>query len=138
MNAPHFFNYRLSNTVQDHKPILPVLTMCAGIMKTEVFNSGIRFSIPTRGYKPLDLGNRIDLEQFHFCQVWRQFIEETTLLLPGKADKKKAQKIDEYRDKIPLAWRFYQRQIEKGTDPRKAELKAVKRFYPGDKNSSLL
>ncbi len=34
------------------------------------------------------------------------------------------------------AWRFFQREIEKGSDPRKAELKAVKKVYPGDKNSS--
>ena len=68
--------------------------------------------------------------------MWRQFIEETTLLLPGKRIKRKLKKIDEYREKIPLAWRFYQREIERGTDPRKAELKAVKRVYPGDKNSS--
>ncbi|MGB6064048.1 MAG: hypothetical protein WBG50_04530 [Desulfomonilaceae bacterium] len=49
---------------------------------------------------------------------------------------RKLQKIDEYRDKIPLAWRFYQREIEKGTDARKAEVKAVKAVYPKDKNSS--
>src|SRR5208283_5607166 len=49
---------------------------------------------------------------------------------------RKLKKWDEYKDKIPLAWRFYQREIESGTDPRKAELKAVKKVYPGDKNSS--
>ncbi len=49
---------------------------------------------------------------------------------------RKLKKWDEYKDKIPLAWRFYKRQIEKGTDSRKAELQAVKRFYPSDKNSS--
>jgi hypothetical protein len=49
---------------------------------------------------------------------------------------RKLQKIDEYKAKIPVAWRHYQREIQKGTDPRKAELKAVKAVYPGDKNSS--
>lgn len=49
---------------------------------------------------------------------------------------RKLKKWDEYRDKIPLAWRFCQREIERGTDSRKAELKAVKLVYPGDKNSS--
>src|SRR5208283_5271621 len=49
---------------------------------------------------------------------------------------RKLQKIDEYRKKIPIAWRHYQREIKKGTDPRKAELKAVKAVYPKDKNSS--
>jgi len=49
---------------------------------------------------------------------------------------RKLNKIDEYRKKIPLAWRHYQRLIQEGTDPRKAELKAVKAVYPGDKNSS--
>jgi hypothetical protein len=50
--------------------------------------------------------------------------------------QRKSKKIDEYIEKIPLAWRFYQREIKKGIDPRKAELQAVKRVYPGDKNSS--
>jgi hypothetical protein len=50
--------------------------------------------------------------------------------------KRKLKKMDEYREKIPVAWRFYQREIERGEDPRKAELKAVKIVYPGDKNSS--
>ncbi len=50
--------------------------------------------------------------------------------------QRKLKKWDEYKDKIPLAWRFYQREIERGTDPRKAELKAIKRVYPSDKNSS--
>src|SRR5208283_3624645 len=45
-------------------------------------------------------------------------------------------KMDEYRKKIPLAWSHYHREIQKGTDPRKAELKAIKAVYPGDKNSS--
>lgn len=49
---------------------------------------------------------------------------------------RKLNKIDEYRKKIPLAWRHYQREIEKGTDKRRAELKALKMVYPGDKNSS--
>jgi len=49
---------------------------------------------------------------------------------------RKLNKIDEYRKKIPLAWRHYQREIQKGTDARKAELKAVKAVYPRDKNSS--
>jgi len=49
---------------------------------------------------------------------------------------RKLQKIHEYNVKIPIAWRHYQREIEKGTDPRKAELKAVKAVYPKDKNSS--
>jgi hypothetical protein len=49
---------------------------------------------------------------------------------------RKLKKMDEYREKLLPAWRFYQREIEKGTDPRKAELQAVKRVYPGDKNSS--
>jgi hypothetical protein len=49
---------------------------------------------------------------------------------------RKLRKRDEYREKIPLAWRFYQREMEKGTEARKAELQAVKRVYPGDKNSS--
>jgi hypothetical protein len=50
--------------------------------------------------------------------------------------QRKLKKMDEYREKLLPAWRFYQRAIEKGIDPRKAELKAVKRVYPGDKNSS--
>ncbi|MGO9568256.1 MAG: hypothetical protein ACLP5H_12015 [Desulfomonilaceae bacterium] len=57
--------------------------------------------------------------------------EEKTLQKP-----RKLQKIDEYRKKIPIAWRHYQREIQKGTDPKKAELKAVKAVYPKDKNSS--
>jgi hypothetical protein len=50
--------------------------------------------------------------------------------------KRKLKKMDEYAEKIPVAWRFYQMEIRKGEDPRKAELKAVKIVYPGDKNSS--
>ena len=50
--------------------------------------------------------------------------------------QRKLKKWDEYVEKIPVAWRFYQRDIESGTEVRKAELKAVKRVYPGDKNSS--
>ena len=50
--------------------------------------------------------------------------------------QRKLKKMDEYREKLLPAWRFYQRAIEKGTDPRKAELQAVKRVYPSDKNSS--
>jgi hypothetical protein len=50
--------------------------------------------------------------------------------------QRKLKKMDEYREKILPAWRFYQREIEKGTDPRKAELQAVKKVYPRDKNSS--
>jgi hypothetical protein len=50
--------------------------------------------------------------------------------------QRKLKKIDEYREKIPLAWRFYQRAVETGIEPRKAELQAVKRVYPGDRNSS--
>ncbi len=57
--------------------------------------------------------------------------EEKTLQKP-----RKLQKIDEYKAKIPIAWRHYQREIQKGTDTRKAELKAVKALYPKDKNSS--
>jgi len=49
---------------------------------------------------------------------------------------RKLNKIEEYRKKIPIAWSHYQREIQKGTDPRKAELKAVKAVYPKDKNSS--
>ncbi len=49
---------------------------------------------------------------------------------------RKLQRIDEFKNKIPIAWRHYQREIQKGTDTRKAELKAVKAVYPGDKNSS--
>lgn len=49
---------------------------------------------------------------------------------------RKLKKWDAYAEKIPLAWRFRQREIERGTDPKKAELKAVKLVYPGDKNSS--
>lgn len=49
---------------------------------------------------------------------------------------RKKKKWDEYKEKIPLAWRFCQREVEKGTEFRQAELKAVKRVYPGDKNSS--
>ncbi len=52
------------------------------------------------------------------------------------AKQRKLKKWDEYKDKIPLAWRFYKREIEKGIDPRKAELKAIKKVYPADKNSS--
>jgi hypothetical protein len=50
--------------------------------------------------------------------------------------KRKLKKWNEYKDKIPVAWRFYQREIRRGVDMRKAELKAVKLVYPGDKNSS--
>ena len=50
--------------------------------------------------------------------------------------QRKLKKMDEYREKLLPAWRFYKRAIERETDPRKAELKAVKRVYPGDKNSS--
>ena len=50
--------------------------------------------------------------------------------------QRKLKKIDEYLGKIPVAWRFYQREIERGTDERKAELWAVKKVYPGDRNSS--
>jgi len=50
--------------------------------------------------------------------------------------QRKLKKIDEYLEKIPLAWRFCQRAVETGIEPRKAELQAVKRVYPGDKNSS--
>jgi hypothetical protein len=49
---------------------------------------------------------------------------------------RKLTKIEEYLEKIPLAWRHYQREIQKGTDTRRAELRAVKAVYPGDKNSS--
>jgi hypothetical protein len=49
---------------------------------------------------------------------------------------RKLKKWDEYKDKIPLAWRFYQMQIERRIDERKAELQAIKRVYPNDKNSS--
>ncbi len=49
---------------------------------------------------------------------------------------RKLQRIDEFKKKIPVAWRHYQREIQKGTDKRKAELKAVKAVYPKDKNSS--
>jgi|GEM_PF-4213488 len=49
---------------------------------------------------------------------------------------RKLNKIVEYKQKIPIAWRHYQREIQKGTDPRKAELKSVKAVYPRDKNSS--
>jgi hypothetical protein len=50
--------------------------------------------------------------------------------------QRKLKKIDEYLEKLLVAWRFYQREIESGTEVRKAELKAVKKVYPGDKNSS--
>jgi len=50
--------------------------------------------------------------------------------------QRKLKKIDEYLGKIPVAWRFYQREIERRTDQRKAELWAVKKVYPGDRNSS--
>ena len=50
--------------------------------------------------------------------------------------QRKLKNMDEYAEKLLPAWRFYQREIERGTDPRKAELKAVKKVYPGDKNSS--
>jgi len=49
---------------------------------------------------------------------------------------RKLKKIDEYMEKIPLAWRFYQRELERGADPRQAELRAAKKVYPGDRNSS--
>lgn len=49
---------------------------------------------------------------------------------------RKLNKIDEYKKKIPLAWSHYHREIQKGTDKRRAELKAAKMVYPGDKNSS--
>ena len=52
--------------------------------------------------------------------------------------QRKLKKMDEYREKILPAWRFYKRAIEKGSDPRKAELQAVKRVYPSDKNSRRL
>jgi len=50
--------------------------------------------------------------------------------------QRKLKRIEEYLEKIPLAWRFCQREIESGSDARKAELKAVKKVYPVDKNSS--
>jgi hypothetical protein len=50
--------------------------------------------------------------------------------------QRKLKKMDEYTEKLLPAWRFYKTAIEKGTDPRKAELQAVKRVYPSDKNSS--
>ena len=50
--------------------------------------------------------------------------------------QRKLEKMDEYLEKIPLAWRFYQRELERGADTRKAELRGVKKVYPGDKNSS--
>ena len=37
---------------------------------------------------------------------------------------------------MTLTVRFYRRAIEKGIDPKKAELQAVKKIYPGDKKSS--
>ncbi len=49
---------------------------------------------------------------------------------------RKLQRMDEFKKKIPIAWRHYQREIQKGTDSRKAELRAVKAVYPRDKNSS--
>ncbi len=50
--------------------------------------------------------------------------------------QRKLKKVDEYIEVIPRAWKIYQHELAKGTDPRKAELKAVKKVYPGDKNSS--
>jgi hypothetical protein len=50
--------------------------------------------------------------------------------------KRKLKKMDEYREKIPVAWRIYQHELASGTDLRNAELRAVKAVYPGDKNSS--
>ncbi len=49
---------------------------------------------------------------------------------------RKLQRIEEFKKKIPIAWRHYQREIQKGTDSRKAELRAAKAVYPRDKNSS--
>jgi len=49
---------------------------------------------------------------------------------------RRLKKRDEYTEKIPLAWRLCQREIERGVEQRQAELKAVKLVYPGDKNSS--
>lgn len=49
---------------------------------------------------------------------------------------RKLKKMDEYKEKIPIAWGFYQRELKLGEDESKAELKAIKTAYPGDKNSS--
>ena len=50
---------------------------------------------------------------------------------------RKLQRMDEFKKKIPVAWKIYQQEIQRGTGQRKAELKAVKAVYPGDKNSSI-
>jgi hypothetical protein len=50
--------------------------------------------------------------------------------------QRKLKKIDEYVEAIPRAWKIYQHELNKGTHPRKAELRAVKILYPGDKSSS--
>ncbi len=49
---------------------------------------------------------------------------------------RKLKKWDECLEKLPMAWRFYQREIERGVNSRKAELRPVKMVYSGDKNSS--
>src|SRR5208283_6179542 len=49
---------------------------------------------------------------------------------------RKLQRMDEFKKKIPVAWKIYQQEIQRGTGQRKAELKAIKAVYPGDKNSS--
>jgi hypothetical protein len=51
---------------------------------------------------------------------------------------RKLKNMDEYREKIPVAWRFYQRALERGEETHKAELKAVKAAYTGDRNSSTI
>ena len=41
--------------------------------------------------------------------------------------RRKLKKIDEYREVVPRAWKIYQHELAKGIDPRKAELRAVKK-----------
>jgi hypothetical protein len=52
--------------------------------------------------------------------------------------RRKLKKMDEYREKIPVAWKSYQEELGRGEDTHKAELKAVKAAYPGDRNSSTI
>jgi len=57
--------------------------------------------------------------------------EETPQVKP-----RKLKKWYEYKETVPRAWKIYQHVLAKGTDPREAELKAVKMVYSGAKNSS--
>ncbi len=65
-------------------------------------------------------------------------LKGTTMTENGNppVEHRKLKKWDEYKKTILRATKIYENEITKGTDPRKAELRAVKKVYPGYKNSS--